>query len=172
MTAIPTPPSVWTGHRSLLQLWPGLDPALPCLPGWSRSGWMAGPSAAGEQPWCLCELEVSAEAYEHLKQQLSTMYARREQYHYNLLGALSCYFHQPLRREHHYFCSPVCSQPAGGERSGGAGQMSRPGPPGRLLLPAWPALYAPRGFDRFSGLIRPVFLLFPSPDLTEPIPRL
>lgn len=33
------------------------------------------------------------------------MYARREQYHYNLLGALSCYFHQPLRREHHYFCS-------------------------------------------------------------------
>lgn len=56
-------------------------------------------------PWCLCELEVSPQAYEHLRRQLSSMYARREQYHYNLLGALGCYFHQPLRREHHYFCS-------------------------------------------------------------------
>lgn len=56
-------------------------------------------------PWCLCELEVSPQAYEHLRQQLSSMYAKREQYHYNLLGALGCYFHQPLRREHHYFCS-------------------------------------------------------------------
>ena len=58
-----------------------------------------------ETPWCLCELEVSPQAYKHLCEQLASMYARREEYHYNLLGALGCYFHQPLRRKHHYFCS-------------------------------------------------------------------
>ena len=63
------------------------------------------PPGRREIPWCLCELEVSPHAYEHLRHQLISMYARREQYHYNLLGALGCFFHQPLRREHHYFCS-------------------------------------------------------------------
>ena len=33
------------------------------------------------------------------------MYARREKYRYNLLGALSCYFNRPLPRENRYFCS-------------------------------------------------------------------
>ena len=33
------------------------------------------------------------------------MYAQRQRYHYNLLGALSCVFNLPLDRRDHYFCS-------------------------------------------------------------------
>ena len=58
-----------------------------------------------EIPCCLYELKVPAPVYERLHSRLSCMYAKREQYHYNLLGALSCYFNYPLPRENHYFCS-------------------------------------------------------------------
>lgn len=82
-----------------------LDPRFALPAGLVQERLDGRPIGGRAIPWCLCELDVSDEAYEHLKSQLAAMYARREQYHYNLLGALSCYFHQPLRREHHYFCS-------------------------------------------------------------------
>lgn len=63
------------------------------------------PPGGKATPWCLCELEVSPQVYDRLRGQITAMYAQKELYHYNLLGALSCYFHHPLRREHHYFCS-------------------------------------------------------------------
>jgi len=50
-------------------------------------------------------LKVSDPVYRRLRRQLSGMYHQRERYHYNLLGALSCYFNHPLRRKNHYFCS-------------------------------------------------------------------
>ena len=56
-------------------------------------------------PCCLYELKVSQETYFRLRRQLNCMYARREEYSYNLLGTLACYFNLPLRRRHHYFCS-------------------------------------------------------------------
>lgn len=56
-------------------------------------------------PCCLYELKVPAPVYDRLRRRLSRMYAQREQYHYNLLGALACYFNYPLPRENHYFCS-------------------------------------------------------------------
>lgn len=56
-------------------------------------------------PCCLYALTVSEETYRRLRRQLHTMYARREEYSYNLLGALACFFNLPLRRRHHYFCS-------------------------------------------------------------------
>lgn len=56
-------------------------------------------------PCCLYELKVSDPVYRRLRRQLSGMYRQRERYHYNLLGALSCYFNHPLRRKNHYFCS-------------------------------------------------------------------
>ena len=56
-------------------------------------------------PCCLYELKVSGPVYRRLRRQLSGMYHQRERYHYNLLGALSCYFNHPLRRKNHYFCS-------------------------------------------------------------------
>ena len=55
-------------------------------------------------PCCLYELKVSDPVYRRLRRQLSGMYRQRERYHYNLLGALSCYFNHPLRRKNHYFC--------------------------------------------------------------------
>lgn len=59
----------------------------------------------GETPCCLYELKVPAPVYRRLRRQLGSMYARREKYRYNLLGALSCYFNRPLPRENRYFCS-------------------------------------------------------------------
>lgn len=56
-------------------------------------------------PCCLYELKVPTPVYRRLRLRLSRMYAQREQYHYNLLGALACYFNHPLPRENHYFCS-------------------------------------------------------------------
>ena len=56
-------------------------------------------------PCCLYELKVPAAVYHRLRRRLAGMYARRELYHYNLLGALSCYFNRPLSRSRHYFCS-------------------------------------------------------------------
>ena len=68
----------------------------------------AGPSARDKRreiPCCLYALTVPAPVYCRLRRCLEEMYRRREQYHYNLLGALACYFNHPLPRENHYFCS-------------------------------------------------------------------
>lgn len=56
-------------------------------------------------PCCLYELKVSGETYLMLRQKLRTMYARREEYHYSVLGAFACYFNLSFQRRHHYFCS-------------------------------------------------------------------
>ena len=58
-----------------------------------------------EIPCCLYALNVPAPVYARLRRRLDGMYARREQYRYNLLGALACYFQWPLHRENCYFCS-------------------------------------------------------------------
>ena len=67
-----------------------------------------GPRAGDRRrqiPCCLYALTVSAPVYDRLRRRLERMYANREQYRYNLLGALACYFNRPLRRKNHYFCS-------------------------------------------------------------------
>ena len=67
-----------------------------------------GPCVRAERqqtPCCLYALNVPAPVYEQLRCKLKGMYAKRDLYHYNLLGALSCYFNHPLSREYHYFCS-------------------------------------------------------------------
>ena len=56
-------------------------------------------------PCCLYELKVPAAVYQRLRRRLNDMYAQKEQYHYNLLGVLACYFNHPLPRARHYFCS-------------------------------------------------------------------
>lgn len=58
-----------------------------------------------EVPCCLYALQVSPEIYRRLRLRLDMMYAHREAYHYNLLGALGCFFDRPLCRRRHYFCS-------------------------------------------------------------------
>ena len=89
-------------------------------------------------PCCLYELKVSQETYFRLRRQLNCMYARREEYSYNLLGTLACYFTRPLRRRHHYFCSQFV-----------AGLLEDCG---ALELPKPPALLRPADFCQVAGL--------------------
>ena len=56
-------------------------------------------------PCCLYALTVSDQTYFRLQRRLAEMYRQRETYHYSIIGALACYFHLPLQRRYHYFCS-------------------------------------------------------------------
>ena len=89
-------------------------------------------------PCCLYELSVSPEIYASLRRQISAMYAQRQRYHYNLLGALSCFFNLPLDRRDHYFCSQFV---AGLLRDSGALELSKP-----------PALVRPADFCQIHQL--------------------
>ena len=81
-------------------------------------------------PCCLYELRVSEETYLRLRHQLCTMYARREEYHYSVLGVLACWFNLPLQRRHHYFCSQFVAG-----LLEGCGAVELPKPP-TLLRPS------------------------------------
>lgn len=89
-------------------------------------------------PCCLYELKVSEDTYFRLRRRLRTMYARREEYGYNLLGTLTCYFNLSLRRRHHYFCSQFVADLL--EESGA------------LDLPKPPTLLRPADFCQVKGL--------------------
>ena len=56
-------------------------------------------------PCCLYALTVSEETYCQIRERLALMYARREDYHYSVLGAVACYFRLPFVRRRYYFCS-------------------------------------------------------------------
>ena len=92
-------------------------------------------------PCCLYELRVSEETYAQLRRRLSGMYRQREEYHYNLLGALSCGLNLPLARRRHYFCSQFV-----------ADLLAQCG---AVALPKPPALLRPADFCSLRGL-RPV----------------
>lgn len=74
-------------------------------------------------PCCLYELEVSEETYFRLRRKLRSMYAQREEYHYNVLGVFACYFNLSLQRRHHYFCSQFV---AGLLENCGAAELPKP----------------------------------------------
>lgn len=61
-------------------------------------------------PCALYALEVDEETYAALERRVKGMYERREEYRYNLLGAVSCFFRLPLERKRHYFCSQFVAQ--------------------------------------------------------------
>ena len=92
-------------------------------------------------PCCLYELTVSEDTYFRLRRQLRSMYARREEYRYSVLGAFACYFNLSLQRRHHYFCSQFV-----------AGLLEEAG---AVDLPKPPTLVRPADFCAISGL-RPV----------------
>ncbi len=89
-------------------------------------------------PCCLYELRVSEETYRLLRRRLAGMYARREEYHYNLLGALSCGLNLPLSRRRHYFCSQFVAELLQGS--------------GAAALPREPSLVRPADLERVRGL--------------------
>lgn len=92
-------------------------------------------------PCCLYALTVDEAVYRRLQRRLDTMYSQREEYHYNLLGTLACYFNLSLQRRHHYFCSQFV---AGLLEDSGAVELPKP-----------PTLLRPADFCRLDGL-RPV----------------
>lgn len=59
---------------------------------------------------CLFTLRVGERVYRLLLEKLEGMYRQRERYHYNLLGTVTAYFHLPLRRQWHYFCSEFVAE--------------------------------------------------------------
>lgn len=61
-------------------------------------------------PCALYALEVDTATYAALERKVKGMYERREEYHYNLLGALSCFFRLPIERRGHYFCSEFVAE--------------------------------------------------------------
>ena len=92
-------------------------------------------------PCALYALEVDEKTYRDLRERVREMYARREEYRYNLLGAVSCFFRLPLARRRHYFCSEFVAEVL--ERSGAA-ELSKP-----------PALTRPMDLCRMRAL-RPI----------------
>lgn len=74
-------------------------------------------------PCCLYELTVSEESYLRLRRELDAMYARRETYHYSVLGAFACFFELPFQRQDHYFCSQFVAELL---ESCGAVELSKP----------------------------------------------
>lgn len=81
-------------------------------------------------PCCLYQLEVEDAVFYALQRRLEGMYQHRSEYHYNLLGTLGCYFHRPLSRRHHYFCSQFVAALL---EESGAVELPKPSP---LLRPA------------------------------------
>ncbi len=95
-------------------------------------------SAGRQVPCCLYALTVPEETYRLLRRRLDGMYADRARYHYNLLGALACYFQLSLSRRRHYFCSQFVAallQDCGA-----------------VALPKSPTLLRPSDLSRLDGL--------------------
>ena len=92
-------------------------------------------------PCCLYELQVDGDTYRRLRRRLLAMYARRGQYGYNLLGAVSCWLELPLRRRDRYFCSQFVADLLQGS--------------GAAVFPKPPALLRPMDLCQLEGL-RPV----------------
>lgn len=61
-------------------------------------------------PCCLYELTVTEESYLLMRERLELMYARRNDYHYSVLGALACFFRLPWVRKRYYFCSQFVAE--------------------------------------------------------------
>lgn len=104
-------------------------------------------------PCCLYELKVSEETYFRLRRRLRAMYARREDYHYSVLGVFACYFNLSFPRRHHYFCSQFV---AGLLEDSGAAELPKP-----------PALLRPAELSGVKGL-RPVHQGVLEEILTQP----
>ena len=84
-------------------------------------------------PCCLYELRVPLPVYDRLRREIDRMYAQKDRYHYNLLGAVACYFNPPPAPGEPLLLFPICGLSAGALRGGGAGKDPRSGPARRLL---------------------------------------
>jgi len=74
-------------------------------------------------PCALYALEVEEETYLALRTWMEGMCRQREMYHYDLLGAVSCFFRLPLCRRRHYFCSRFVAEALA---QAGAAELEKP----------------------------------------------
>lgn len=100
--------------------------------------WEPSRGSRGAIPCRLYALPVPPETYRLLRRRLEDMYARREEYHYNLLGTLACCFNWPLPRRRHFFCSQFVARLL---QECGAVELPKPAD-----------LVRPADFCRFEGL--------------------
>lgn len=63
-----------------------------------------------ETPCCLLRTEVSESAYQSLAAQVSLMELNRKRYHFSVIGIVGCFFHMPISRPRHFFCSEFVSK--------------------------------------------------------------
>ncbi len=61
-------------------------------------------------PVAIYELQVSDEAYELAKQEVSDIVSNADEYHFNIIGLILCRMNIELRRKHHFFCSQFVSE--------------------------------------------------------------
>lgn len=57
-----------------------------------------------------CEVEISDEAYQKLKDNIAQFKAHRAEMSYTRLGVLFCLLRLPIRWKHHYFCSQFVAE--------------------------------------------------------------
>ena len=63
-----------------------------------------------QTPCALYALPVTDAVFGRIEDRLGDMYARRWQYHYNLLGILGHVLGRPIRRRRHFFCSEFVAE--------------------------------------------------------------
>lgn len=56
-------------------------------------------------PCTVFRLPITQQQYDRMKDYLDSMYRDNQSYKYNLIGAMACFFHLPVRRKKHFFCS-------------------------------------------------------------------
>ena len=60
---------------------------------------------SGQMECAVYRIPVSGKIYRTLQAILSDMDYRADQYHYSILGLITCFFGQRYHRQNHYFCS-------------------------------------------------------------------
>lgn len=81
-------------------------PAGPCIESFQR-GYL---KKHREIPCAVYELEVTDEVYDKAKREVARIMRNSDDYHFNILGLILCYFNIPYHRKGYYFCSQLVSE--------------------------------------------------------------
>ncbi|SDA29335.1 inositol transport system substrate-binding protein [Ruminococcus sp. YE71] len=113
--------------------------ALPIPAGFVKESTKTGLlSLSPNAPCAVYKLRVTEQTYEDIENELQRMYLNKEQYGYNYLGPIACFFGIPFKLEKHYFCSQFVAELLERHRAV------------TLVKPA--SLYHPRDIEKLKGL--------------------
>ena len=99
-------------------------------------------SLSPNAPCAVFKLNVTAQTYEDIKNELEEMYGNKEKYHYCYAGPFMCYFGIPFRLKDSYFCSQFVVELLHRHRA--------------ITLTKPASLYHPSDIENIPGMI-PVF---------------